>query len=130
MLFARRRHRHPRRRPGKTLRVGGGAKQRRAAVGQPIGFQPLKNFLRVMQHQGRRVEGKRLARRDFGVMPAVLFRILDDGHVVGKHLAKAWIRQQFLTCLHTDRRRIFFDNKGLRGGQVHGGCSEGNVTGR
>ena len=86
-----RRHRHAVGRVAEAFRVGVGAEQIDATVVAPIGLQPLEDFLRVVQHRGRRIEREVGAGFDARGVPALVRAVADDRHVIGEHAAEARI---------------------------------------
>ena len=71
-------------RPGEPLGVLVRPEQPDAAVGVPVGLQPLEDLLRVVQHRGGRVERERPVRHDRRVVPAVGRGPGGHRHVVGE----------------------------------------------
>ena len=73
------------------MRVGinGMGRIGRLALRAAICFQPLEDFLGVVQDGGGRIEGEGRSRRDFRCVPALFLIPADDGHVVGKQRAES-----------------------------------------
>ena len=73
----------------KTLRVALGAEQLHGVVRSAVGFHALKDLLRIVEHDGSRVQRERRVGDDAGVMPAFALRIIHHEHMVGELFAKA-----------------------------------------
>ena len=74
-------------------RVRLGAEQRDGAIGMGVGFEPLEDFLRVMEHGGGRIERDGDARADHRIVPAFCLAPFNRHHMVGEIGAKARIGQ-------------------------------------
>ena len=73
---------------GHTPGVVGGPEELYAAVGSPIGLQPFKDLLGIVEHHGGGVQHKGAIGNDAGVVPALSGVIVEQEHVIGKNLAK------------------------------------------
>ena len=76
----------------KTLGVALGAEQLHGVVRGAVGFHALKDLLRIVEHDGSRVQLKGAIGDDAGVMPALARGIVHQEHVVAELLAEAELR--------------------------------------
>ena len=65
------------------------AEQLDRAVRRAVGFQALKRLHRVMEYHCRGIERQRRIWDDARVMPALLFIVIDDQHMIGIVIAEA-----------------------------------------
>jgi hypothetical protein len=86
---------HPHRGGAEASCILVGPEQRDAAVLQGIGFETLEDFLPVVQHGGRGIEGDRLAGAHLRVVPATVLGPADGHHMVGEDTAETGVLQEF-----------------------------------
>ncbi|WP_345774900.1 hypothetical protein [Sinorhizobium prairiense] len=112
-LLRQRRHCEPKRGIAETARIGVGAKQRGASVGQAIRLHALEDLLGVMQHECRRIEIERLSRADLRIVPAAALGIADRRHVIGEHAPEARIGKQRIALAGRHSGRVLLEQESL-----------------